>query len=96
MNLNKLILGLFAVAFAGVTLWGITFFVQMKREITVLRAQESYNRQRLAETEAKLAAQERYLDQLRHDPVLVERLIREKLRFAKGEEFIFRFEEEKK
>ena len=84
---------MFGAAFAGVTLWAVTFFVQMKREVTVLRAQENYNRQRLAETEAKLAAQEKYLEQLRHDPVLVERLIREKLRYSQGDEFVFRFEE---
>lgn len=96
MNLNKVILGVFGAAFAAVALWGVSFFVQMHREITVLRAQENHNRQRLAETEAKLAAQEKYLDQLRHDPVLVERLIREKLRYSKGEEFVFRFEDEKK
>jgi cell division protein FtsB len=93
LNLNKLILGVFCVAFAAVGLWGVSFFVQMHREITVLRAQENHNRQRLAETEAKLAAQEKYLDQLRHDPVLVERLIRERLRYSKSEEFVFRFED---
>ena len=93
MNLSKVILGFFGVAFAAVLLWGVSFFVQMHREITVLRAQEEHNRQRLAETEAKLAAQEKYLEQLKHDPVLVERLIREKLRYSKGDEFVFRFED---
>ncbi|HEX7631554.1 MAG TPA: septum formation initiator family protein [Lacunisphaera sp.] len=94
MNLNKVILGIFSVAFAAVLLWGVSFFVQMHREITVLRAQEEHNRKRLAETEAKLAAQEKYLEQLKNDPVLVERLIREKLRYSKGDEFVFRFEGE--
>ena len=45
---------------------------------------------------ALLAQQEKYLDRLRHDPALVEMLIRQKLGYAKGEEFVFRFEEEKK
>ena len=96
MNISKVILGVFGLAFAAVTLWAVTFFVQMHREITLLRAQENHNRQRLTETEARLAAQEKYLEQLRKDPVLVERLIREKLRYSKGEEFVFRFEDEKK
>lgn len=96
MNLNKLIIGVFSAAFAGVTLWAVTFFVQIKREITVLRAQEEFNRQRLAETEAKLVAQQKYLEQLRNDPVLVEKLIREKLKYSKADEFVFRFDDEKK
>ena len=96
MNLSKVILGLFGAAFVAVTLFAVSFFVQMHRDITALRAQEATNQRRLAEAEAKLAAQEKYLDQLRHDPALVERLIRQKLGYAKGEEFVFRFEDPEK
>lgn len=95
MNISKVILGVFCALFAAVTLWAVTFFVQMHRDFTALRAQEALNQRRLAEAEARLQAQEKYLDQLRHDPVLVERLIREKLGYAKPEEFVFRFEEKK-
>lgn len=94
MNLSKVILGILGAGFVAVTFWSVTFFVQMHRDITALRAQEALNQRRLADTEAKLAAQEKYLDQLRHDPVLVERLIREKLKYAKEAEFVFRFENE--
>ena len=96
MNLSKVILGVFGAAFVAVTLWGVSFFVQMHRDITALRAQEAHNQRRLADAEAKLAAQEKYLDQLRHDPALVERLIRQKLGYAKEAEFVFRFEEQRK
>lgn len=96
MNFSKLTLGIFGVLFAAVTLWAAAFFVQLHRELTALRAQETLNQRRLAETQARLRAQEKYLDQLRHDPVLVEHLIREKLGYARGSEFIFRFEAEKK
>ncbi|HEY8995090.1 MAG TPA: septum formation initiator family protein [Lacunisphaera sp.] len=95
MNLNKFINGLYVVLFAGITLWAVTFFVEMHRELKALQAQESVNQRRLAEAEAKLQAQEKYLDRLRHDPALVERLIRQKLAYAKPDEFIFRFEEVK-
>ena len=93
MNINKVILGVFGVLFAAATLWALIFFVEMHREMTALRAQESLNQRRLAEAEARLQAQEKYLEQLRHDPVLVERLIREKLGYAKPQEFVFRFDE---
>jgi cell division protein FtsB len=95
VNIRKLILGVFCALFAAVTLWAVTFFVQMQREITALRTQESINQRRLAEAEARLQAQEKYLEQLRHDPVLVERLIREKLGYSKPQEFVFRFEDKK-
>lgn len=84
------------VLFAALLLWAVTFFVQMHRELKTLQAQESFNRRRLADAEAKLQQQEKYLDRLRHDPALVEQLIRQKLGYARGDEFVFRFEEDKK
>lgn len=96
MNLSKLTNGFFAVLFTGITLWATAFFVQMHRELKTLRAQEEANRRLLAAAEAKLKEQERYLEQLRHDPALVERIIRQKLGYAKGDEFVFRFEEDPK
>lgn len=96
MNFSKVIQVLFVVVFAAITLWATAFFVQMHRELKTMRAQEAANQRRLEEAEAKLAQQEKYLDRLRHDPALVEVLIRQKLGYAKGEEFVFRFEEEKK
>jgi cell division protein DivIC len=95
VNLSKFINGLFIVLFIGITLWAVTFFVQMQRELKSLQAQEQANQRRLAESEAKLKAQEKYLDRLKHDPVLVEQLIRQKMAYAKPDEFIFRFEEVK-
>lgn len=96
VNFSKLIQGFFVAIFAAIALWAVTFFVQMHRELKQLRAQEAANQRRLEEAEARLKAQDRYLDRLKHDPQLVEHLIRQKLGYAKGDEFVFRFEEEKK
>lgn len=93
MNWNKAINGCYAVLFLVVTVWAGLFFLQMHRELTALRAQESENRRRLAAAEAKLAEQREYLERLQHDPELVERVIRRKLGYARPEEFVFRFEE---
>jgi cell division protein FtsB len=95
VNLSKLILGFYGALFVAVTLWAGAFFVQMHRDYTVLRAQEASNQRRLSEAESRLQAQEKYLDQLRHDPALVERIIRQKLGYAKAEELVFRFEDQK-
>jgi cell division protein DivIC len=96
VNFGKIIQVFFVVVFIAITLWAATFFVQMHRELKTLRAQEAANQRRLTDAQGRLAQQEKYLDRLRHDPALVEMLIRQKLGYAKGEEFVFRFEEEKK
>lgn len=96
MNYSKLILGAFGAVFVAVALWAAAFFVQMERDLTTLRLQERANQRRLDDALARLQAQEKYLDQLQHDPALVERIIRQKLGYAKSQEFVFRFEEEKK
>ena len=92
MKLRKFILGFYAALFVAVTLLAANFFVEMERELTTLHRQERASLERLAEAEARLQAQEKYLDQLRHDPALVERLIRQKLGYVRSQEFVFRFE----
>ena len=93
VNWSKLINGTFTALFAAGAVWSLVFFIQLHRDLTTLRAQEEDNRRRLAAAEQLLGRQEKYLDQLRHDPALVERLIRRKLGYARPEEFVFRFEE---
>lgn len=93
VNFNRLILGIYAALFVAVAVWAGVFFVQMHRDLTALQAQEAANQRRLAEARTQLATREKYLDQLRHDPALIERLIRQKLGYAQAQEFVFRFEE---
>jgi len=95
MKFSQLILGFYAALFAAVTLWAGVFFVQMHRDLTQLKFQEATNQRRLAEAVTRLQAREKYLDQLRHDPALLERIIRQKLGYARAQEFVFRFEGEK-
>jgi len=95
VNFSKLILGIYGALFVVVAVWAGGFFVQMHRDYTALKAQETANQRRLTEARAKLLSQEKYLDQLRHDPVLVEQIIRQKLGYAKEQEFVFRFEDQK-
>ena len=95
MKFSKLILGIYGALFVVVTVWAGDFFVQMHRDYTAMKAQESANQRRLAEATARLDSQEKYLDRLQHDPALIEQIIREKLHYAKPQEFIFRFDEQK-
>ncbi len=96
MNPSKLLLGFYAALFVGVALCAAVFFVQMERDLKTLRLQEETNQRRLDAAVARLSDQEKYLDQLQHDPALVERIIRQKLGYAKSAEFVFRFEDPNK
>jgi cell division protein FtsB len=53
---------------------------------------QTESRQRVAEAELKLKYQEQVIERLRTDPAYVEKVIRNKLRYARPEEFVFRFE----
>lgn len=93
MNFRKLIVFLYLMLFvvAGVTSAG--FFWQTRQEYRQLKIQEGRREARLAELKQKLAEQERILKRLREDPAFVEREIRRRLRYAKPEDLIFRFED---
>jgi cell division protein FtsB len=93
VNWPKIISGVFLAIFAGMAVWAGVFFLQMHRDLTALRTQEAASQRRLADAQAQLAAQEKYLDRLRHDPALVETIIRQKLGYVRADEFVFRFED---
>jgi cell division protein FtsB len=93
VNWPKIISGAFLAIFAAMVVWAGIFFLQMHRDLTALRAQEALGQRRLADAQARLAAQQRYLDRLQHDPALVESIIRQKLGYVRAEEFVFRFED---
>lgn len=92
-NWPKIVTGAYAALFASVALWAASFFLQIHREVAALRAIEAANRARLAAAEARLQQQQKYLEQLRNDPALVERIIRRKMGYSRPDEFVFRFEE---
>lgn len=93
VNWPKLTSGIFIALFLGITLWAGMFFLQMHQELTAQREQENANRLRLEAAQARLEEQRKYLDRLQHDPALVETIIRKKLGYARPDEFVFRFED---
>lgn len=93
MNWNKVITAVFLLLFVAIGGYAAVFFLEMHRELTLLRAQETAHREKLAEAQARLKAQEKYLADLRSDPRVVEEVIRKKLGYVRQEEFIFRFED---
>lgn len=95
MNWNKVISWVFVALFAAVAAWAGVFFLEMNRELAVLRAQAAANERRLADARQKLAEQEKHLEALRRDPEFVERVIRRKLGYVRSSEFVFRFDDPK-
>jgi cell division protein DivIC len=96
LNWNKVITSVYVALFAGVAIWSGLFFLELYRDLSLLRTQEAHNRRKLSEAQAKLAEQQRYLERLRSDPALVEEVIRKKLRYVREDEFIFRFPDDKR
>ena len=69
------------------------FFLQAREEYLRLRQQEDAARTRLVAAQAQLAQQEQTLRRLRSDPAYVERVIRQRLGYARPDEAVFRFEQ---
>lgn len=93
MNFRRLIVAVYLALFLGVAVTSGVFFWQAHQEYENLREQERQVRQRLAEAEQKLKDHERILERLRTDPAYVERVIRQRLGYAKPDEYIFRIRE---
>jgi len=93
MKLRRLVTALYWSLFcAGVVGAGI-FFWQTQQEYRNLRTQERGVHARLEEAQQRLREQERTLERLRSDPTYVERVIRQRLGYAKPDEYIVRIRE---
>lgn len=94
MKFRKVILSLYALLFAGLTVAGGILFKDAHDEYSRLAQVESANRRRLAEEQGHLLEQEKVLERLRTDPAYVDKVIRVRLGYAKPDEFVFRFEDD--
>ena len=92
MNLRRLIVILYALLFAGLGIGAGALFLDARAEYNQLKQAEAASKRRLAEAQARLAEQEKILQRLRTDPEFVEKVIRQRLGYAKPGEYIFRFE----
>lgn len=93
VNLRRIIVGLYWLLFAAVGIASAAFFWQTQAEYNRLLRLEATSQQRLKDAQARLAEQEKILQRLQTDPAYVEKIIRQRLLYAKPEEFIFRFEQ---
>ncbi|MEZ5278188.1 MAG: septum formation initiator family protein [Opitutaceae bacterium] len=92
MTFSRLFLIAYAVVFLSLSVFAGVFFYRTYGEFLNLKEQEATNRRHLAETELRLLEQRDILERLKQDPAFVERMIRDRLGYARPDEVVFRFE----
>jgi cell division protein DivIC len=93
MLFRQIIIVFYLLLFLSVGAGSAAFFWKTRQEYKQLRQVELATTRRLAEVEQRLRDQEHVLQRLRTDPAYVEMKIRQRLGYARPEEFIFRFDE---
>ena len=91
VNLRRLITFVYFAILGGLALVAGALFFETHAELKRLKQTEVDTRAKLAAVEQQLADQKRILERLKTDPGFVEKVIREKLRYAKPGEMIFKF-----
>ena len=90
MNSRRVIATLYFVLFAGFAAGAGALIFDASQEYRQLKAAEAAGRKRLAEAQAQLEKQKQVLERLRHDPVYVEKILRQRTYVQPGD-VIFRF-----
>ena len=67
-------------------------FLEARAEQAALRGRQARLERALAAAKARLAEQEQFLSRLRTDPVLAEKVIRQRLGYGRPGEVVFRFD----
>jgi len=92
MTFRRSVIAFYTLLFVALTLFAGLFFLRTYGEYRALRAQEAESHRRLAELESRLAEHYRSLEGMKSDRAHVERIIRERLGYAREDEVVFRFE----
>ena len=85
---------MYASVIAALAIGGGAVFLDARAQYNRLKQLEVSNRARLAQAQQRLHEQEVMLQRLKSDPQFVERAIRERLKYAKPGEEIYRFPDE--
>ena len=90
MNSRRLILFLYVILFAGFGVGAGALLLDARAEYQQLKQTEAASQRRLTEAQARLQAQEKILERLRHDPEYVEKVLRSR-GYARPGDAIFRY-----
>ena len=92
MNSRRAITALYAVLLGLFGLGGGMLFLEARAEQAELRNRQTRLERELAAAKSRLAEQEQFLSRLRTDPVLAEKVIRQRLGYGRPGEVVFRFD----
>lgn len=93
MDTRRLIVPLYFVALTGFGIWAGGMIAEARQEYVRLKQVQAASEAKLAAAKTRLAEQQRVLERLKSDPVFVEKIIRERLGYARPGELIFRFDQ---
>jgi cell division protein FtsB len=93
MNFRRSVAAFYALLFVALTLFAGLFFVRTYEEMRTMREREEENRRQLAELKKTFVDQKVTLERLNQDPAFVERVIRERLGYARPDETVIRFDQ---
>jgi len=92
VNSRRAITALYAVLLGLFGLGGGMLFLEARAEQAELRNRQARLERELAAAKSRLAEQEQFLSRLRTDPVLAEKVIRQRLGYGRPGEVVFRFD----
>lgn len=92
VNARHVIFTVYAVILAGLGVAAGAVYLDARAQYNRLKQIQVANQRRLADAQAELREQERTLERLKADPRLVERAIRQQLKYGKPGEVTFRFD----
>jgi cell division protein DivIC len=93
VNARNIIFTIYAVVLAALGVAAGAVYLDARAQYNRLKQIQVANQQRLVDAQAQLREQEQTLERLKSDPKLVERAIRQQLKYAKPGEVIFRFDD---
>jgi cell division protein FtsB len=92
MTPRRIIILLYVVFLSGFGIGAGALFLDARAEYSALKQTHAANQVRLDAAEARLREQQRVLERLKSDPKFMERVLRDRLHYARPGEVIFRFE----
>lgn len=92
-NLTRILVFLLTLLLLTISISLVAVFLQTYREYQAFKVRESEYVARLEQTRKDLSAKEEYLRLILTDSRFLERVVREKLGYARPDETIFHFEE---
>lgn len=92
MKSSQIVTFFFVLAFITVGVFAIVFLYRDYQHLDKLRSEQAILEQKLEMLRAEVSEREETLAKLKGDSEYIEKVIREKLNYAKEGEVIFRFE----